>query len=125
VTGNPKPELQWYHQDQELHEQEYIKTEIHKSLGSVHHGCLQLANPTHIHNGQYTLVARNEFGEDQKVIDAHFLLPPDEGDYPSGLTPVSFIVIAILYKMLYNRYKRFYTLSEKRALCRTTCPRRT
>ncbi|XP_064833635.1 BDNF/NT-3 growth factors receptor-like [Oncorhynchus masou masou] len=83
VTGNPKPELQWYHQDQELHEQEYIKTEIHKSLGSVHHGCLQLANPTHIHNGQYTLVARNEFGEDQKVIDAHFLLPPDEGDYPS------------------------------------------
>uniref|UniRef100_A0A674BJ70 Tyrosine-protein kinase receptor n=1 Tax=Salmo trutta TaxID=8032 RepID=A0A674BJ70_SALTR len=83
VTGNPKPKLQWYHQDQELHEQEYIKTEIHKSLGSVHHGCLQLANPTHIHNGQYTLVARNEFGEDQKVIDAHFLLPPDEGDYPS------------------------------------------
>uniref|UniRef100_A0A8C7W5P6 Tyrosine-protein kinase receptor n=1 Tax=Oncorhynchus mykiss TaxID=8022 RepID=A0A8C7W5P6_ONCMY len=115
VTGNPKPELQWYHQDQELHEQEYIKTEIHKSLGSVHHGCLQLANPTHIHNGQYTLVARNEFGEDQKVIDAHFLLPPDEGDYPSGLTPVSFIVTAILYKMLYNRYKRFYTLSEKKS----------
>ncbi|KAK6315582.1 BDNF/NT-3 growth factors receptor-like isoform X1 [Coregonus clupeaformis] len=77
VTGNPKPELRWYHKDQELHEQEYIKTEIHESTGSVHHGCLQLVNPTHIHNGQYTLVVRNEYGEDQKVIDAHFLLPPD------------------------------------------------
>ncbi|KAJ7986983.1 hypothetical protein DPEC_G00334030 [Dallia pectoralis] len=78
VTGNPKPELQWYHKDQKLHEQEYIKTEIQESIGSVHHGCLQLINPTHIHNGQYTLVARNEYGEDSKVIEAHFLLPPDE-----------------------------------------------
>ncbi|XP_023839265.1 BDNF/NT-3 growth factors receptor-like [Salvelinus sp. IW2-2015] len=77
VTGNPKPELRWYHKDQELHEQEYIKTEIHESTGSVHHGCLKLVNPTHIHNGQYTLVVRNEYGEDRKEIDAHFLLPPD------------------------------------------------
>ncbi|XP_029512247.1 BDNF/NT-3 growth factors receptor-like isoform X4 [Oncorhynchus nerka] len=77
VTGNPKPELRWYHKDQELHEQEYIKTEIHESTGSVHHGCLKLVNPTHIHNGQYTLVVRNEYGEDRKDIDAHFLLPPD------------------------------------------------
>lgn len=87
VTGNPKPELRWYHKDQELHEQEYIKTEIHESTGSVHHGCLKLVNPTHIHNGQYTLVVRNEYGEDRKEIDAHFLLPPDT-DYDTGLTAV-------------------------------------
>ncbi|XP_038826097.1 BDNF/NT-3 growth factors receptor-like [Salvelinus namaycush] len=84
VTGNPKPELRWYHKDQELHEQEYIKTEIHESTGSVHHGCLKLVNPTHIHNGQYTLVVRNEYGEDRKEIDAHFLLPPDP-DYDTDL----------------------------------------
>ncbi|KAL0965787.1 hypothetical protein UPYG_G00285700 [Umbra pygmaea] len=77
VTGNPKPELQWYHQDQELHKQDYIKTEISESFGSVHHGCLQLDNPTHIHNGQYRLVAKNEYGEDRKVINANFLVPPD------------------------------------------------
>uniref|UniRef100_A0A8C7R0U1 Tyrosine-protein kinase receptor n=1 Tax=Oncorhynchus mykiss TaxID=8022 RepID=A0A8C7R0U1_ONCMY len=93
VTGNPKPELRWYHKDQELHEQEYIKTEIHESTGSVHHGCLKLVNPTHIHNGQYTLVVRNEYGEDRKEIDAHFLLPPDP-DYDTGLTAV-YIVVGI------------------------------
>ncbi|CAB1352149.1 unnamed protein product, partial [Coregonus sp. 'balchen'] len=125
VTGNPKPKLQWYHQDQELHEQEYIKTEIHESLGSVHHGCLQLANPTHIHNGQYTLVASNEFGEDRKVIDAHFLLPPDEGDYPSdsplppiddsvavyvvvGIAGVALIVCVLMVIILkYGRNSKF------------------
>ncbi|CAB1318067.1 unnamed protein product [Coregonus sp. 'balchen'] len=111
VTGNPKPELRWYHKDQELHEQEYIKTEIHESTGSVHHGCLQLVNPTHIHNGQYTLVVRNEYGEDQKVIDAHFLLPPDT-DYDTGLTPVSFIVTAILYKMLQLKSEVYIHLSQ-------------
>uniref|UniRef100_A0A4W4G5C4 Tyrosine-protein kinase receptor n=1 Tax=Electrophorus electricus TaxID=8005 RepID=A0A4W4G5C4_ELEEL len=77
VTGNPKPELQWYHQGQLLEEQDYIKTQIHESTESEYHGCLQLNIPTHIHNGLYTLVATNKFGEDQKNVTAHFMLIPD------------------------------------------------
>ncbi|XP_066516418.1 neurotrophic tyrosine kinase, receptor, type 2b isoform X2 [Hoplias malabaricus] len=77
VTGNPKPELQWYHQGQPLKEQDYIKTQIHESTESEYHGCLQLEIPTHIHNGVYTLVATNEFGDDQKNVTAHFMFVPD------------------------------------------------
>ncbi|KAK1787325.1 hypothetical protein P4O66_002826 [Electrophorus voltai] len=77
VTGNPKPELQWYHQGQLLEEQDYIKTQIHESTESEYHGCLQLNIPTHIHNGLYTLVATNKFGEDQKNVTAHFMHIPD------------------------------------------------
>ncbi|XP_030624650.1 neurotrophic tyrosine kinase, receptor, type 2b isoform X2 [Chanos chanos] len=77
VTGNPRPELQWYHEGKPLQEQDYIKTKIHLATESVYDGCLQLVIPTHIHNGQYTLVARNQFGEDQKNISAHFMHPPE------------------------------------------------
>ncbi|XP_076868192.1 neurotrophic tyrosine kinase, receptor, type 2b isoform X2 [Brachyhypopomus gauderio] len=77
VTGNPKPELQWYHRGQLLEEQDYIKTQIHESTESEYHGCLQLDIPTHIHNGLYTLVATNKFGKDQKNVTAHFMHIPD------------------------------------------------
>ncbi|TMS08701.1 BDNF/NT-3 growth factors receptor [Larimichthys crocea] len=50
VTGNPKPELKWYHENLPLDEQDYIRTMIHVSIRSEYHGCLQLVNPTHIHN---------------------------------------------------------------------------
>ncbi|KAK2816201.1 hypothetical protein Q7C36_022472 [Tachysurus vachellii] len=77
VTGNPKPELTWYHQGQPLEEQDYIKTQIHVSTESEYHGCLQLDIPTHIHNGVYTLVAKNEYGEDQRNVTAHFMYIPE------------------------------------------------
>ena len=84
LTGNPTPQLQWYHEDEALEEQDYIHTEIHESTESEYHGCLQLANPTHIHNGWYTLVAKNKFGEDSKRVHAHFIGAPDIGH--SGVT---------------------------------------
>nr|XP_020476818.1 BDNF/NT-3 growth factors receptor-like [Monopterus albus] len=77
VTGNPKPELQWYHEDVPLEEQDYIRTMIHLSTESEYHGCLQLVNPTHIHNGVYKLVAENKFGLDEKKVSAQFIDPPD------------------------------------------------
>ncbi|KAG9281842.1 neurotrophic tyrosine kinase, receptor, type 2b [Astyanax mexicanus] len=77
VTGNPKPELQWYFQGRPLEEKDYIKTKIHESTESEYHGCLQLVIPTHIHNGLYVLVATNEFGEDRKNITAHFMRIPE------------------------------------------------
>ncbi|KAK3508671.1 hypothetical protein QTP70_003318 [Hemibagrus guttatus] len=77
VTGNPKPELMWYHQGQPLEERDYIKTQIHESTESEYHGCLNLDIPTHIHNGVYTLVATNEYGKDQRNVTAHFMFIPD------------------------------------------------
>uniref|UniRef100_A0A3Q2TV05 Tyrosine-protein kinase receptor n=1 Tax=Fundulus heteroclitus TaxID=8078 RepID=A0A3Q2TV05_FUNHE len=77
VTGNPKPELLWYHKNELLQEQDYIRTMIHESTENEDHGCLQLVNPTHIHNGEYKLVAKNEYGEDEKTVTAQFIEPPN------------------------------------------------
>lgn len=77
VTGNPKPELQWYHNNVPLEEQHFIRTMIHLSTESEYHGCLQLVNPTHIHNGVYRLVAKNKYGKDEKNVSAQFIDPPD------------------------------------------------
>uniref|UniRef100_A0A3B3V825 Tyrosine-protein kinase receptor n=1 Tax=Poecilia latipinna TaxID=48699 RepID=A0A3B3V825_9TELE len=77
VTGNPKPKLLWYHKKVLLQEQDFIRTMIHESTENEDHGCLQLANPTHIHNGEYKLVARNEYGQDEKTVTAQFLDPPN------------------------------------------------
>ncbi|XP_055087539.1 neurotrophic tyrosine kinase, receptor, type 2b [Periophthalmus magnuspinnatus] len=79
VIGNPKPELQWFHENIPLQEQDFIRTMIHESTESVDHGCLQLVNPTHIHNGVYRLMAKNKYGSDIKNITAQFLEPPQLG----------------------------------------------
>lgn len=77
VKGNPKPDLQWYHENIPLQEQDYIRTRIHESTESEYHGCLQLVNPTHIHNGVYRLVAKNKYGQDEKTVSAQFIEPPN------------------------------------------------
>ncbi|KAM4719777.1 neurotrophic tyrosine kinase, receptor, type 2b [Anableps anableps] len=82
VTGNPKPDLLWYHDKKLLQEQHYIRTMIHESTENEDHGCLQLVNPTHIHNGKYKLVAKNDYGQDEKTVTALFLDPPDDTDTP-------------------------------------------
>ncbi|XP_008324497.1 BDNF/NT-3 growth factors receptor-like [Cynoglossus semilaevis] len=93
VTGNPKPELQWYHENKPLQEHDYIHTKIHKSVDNVDYGCLQLVNPTHIHNGLYRLVAKNEYGWDEKTVSAMFIDPPETDDptifyYPTDSPPL-------------------------------------
>ncbi|KAM6902283.1 neurotrophic tyrosine kinase, receptor, type 2b [Xenentodon cancila] len=88
VTGNPKPELRWYHENVSLHEQDYIRTKIHVSTENEDHGCLQLVNPTHIHNGRYKLVAKNKYGRDEKTVSAQFIDPPNfnrTGEYAVSL----------------------------------------
>ncbi|KAA0716506.1 BDNF/NT-3 growth factors receptor [Triplophysa tibetana] len=88
VTGNPKPELCWYHDGMPLEEHQYIRTEIHDITDTEYHGCLQLDIPTHIHNGVYTLVANNEFGEDSENVSAHFMLMPDLDHSGTGSSSV-------------------------------------
>ncbi|XP_066567170.1 BDNF/NT-3 growth factors receptor isoform X2 [Amia ocellicauda] len=76
VRGNPKPSLQWFYEGAVLLETTFIKTMIHETSESEHHGCLQLDSPTHLNNGQYTLLAKNAFGTDNRTISAHFMLNP-------------------------------------------------
>ncbi|KAM9338135.1 neurotrophic tyrosine kinase, receptor, type 2b [Symphorus nematophorus] len=88
VTGNPKPELQWYHDNKPLQEQDYIRTMIHLSTQSEYHGCLQLVNPTHINNGVYRLVAKNKYGMDERKVSAQFIDPPDIDHTDPPLPPL-------------------------------------
>ncbi|XP_013861960.1 neurotrophic tyrosine kinase, receptor, type 2b [Austrofundulus limnaeus] len=88
VTGNPKPYLHWYHNNMLLQEQDFIRTMIHESTENEDHGCLQLVNPTHIHNGEYKLVAKNKFGQDEKTVSAQFIDPPSGPDEEYDDTPL-------------------------------------
>uniref|UniRef100_A0A1A8JZV5 Tyrosine-protein kinase receptor n=2 Tax=Nothobranchius kuhntae TaxID=321403 RepID=A0A1A8JZV5_NOTKU len=76
VAANPQPYFQWYRDDEKVTEGDYIMTMIHDVTEREYHGCLQLDSPTHINNGQYTLVVTNEYGSDQKMVSAHFMLQP-------------------------------------------------
>ncbi|KAM7392054.1 hypothetical protein PAMP_022696 [Pampus punctatissimus] len=79
VSGNPEPQLKWFLNDEAVTEGVYIMTMIHDITEREYHGCLQLDSPTHLNNGQYTLVAENKFGSDQKKVEAHFMYKPWEG----------------------------------------------
>ncbi|KAL2781275.1 BDNF/NT-3 growth factors receptor isoform k [Daubentonia madagascariensis] len=85
VKGNPKPALQWFYNGAILNESKYICTKIHVTNHTEYHGCLQLDNPTHMNNGDYTLIAKNEYGKDEKQISAHFMGWPgiDDGANPN------------------------------------------
>lgn len=83
MRGNPKPTLQWFYNGAILNESKYICTKIHVTNHTEYHGCLQLDNPTHMNNGDYTLMAKNEYGKDERQISAHFMGRPgiDYGEY--------------------------------------------
>ncbi|MBN3297850.1 NTRK2 protein, partial [Amia calva] len=93
VRGNPKPSLQWFYEGAVLLETTFIKTMIHETSESEHHGCLQLDSPTHLNNGQYTLLAKNAFGTDNRTISAHFMLNPWSDTIPySSLYMLCFVM---------------------------------
>lgn len=79
-SGNPKPQLQWFHDGQPVTEGLYIVTMIHDITEREYHGCLQLDSPTHVNNGHYMLVAKNQYGTDQKEVEAHFMGKPWDGE---------------------------------------------
>ncbi|XP_061482818.1 BDNF/NT-3 growth factors receptor isoform X2 [Rhineura floridana] len=76
VRGNPQPILTWLHDGVKLNESDYIWTKIHVINQTEYHGCLQLDNPTHVNNGDYTLVAQNQYGKDEASITAYFMEDP-------------------------------------------------
>ncbi|XP_031426875.1 neurotrophic tyrosine kinase, receptor, type 2a [Clupea harengus] len=79
VAGNPQPQLQWFFDGRSVNETPYIATFIHDFSESQYHGCLRLDTPTHYNNGEYTLLAVNPYGSDQKAIAAHFMKHPFNG----------------------------------------------
>ncbi|XP_039179434.1 BDNF/NT-3 growth factors receptor isoform X2 [Crotalus tigris] len=81
VRGNPQPVLTWLHDGAKLNESEYIWTKIHVTNRTEYHGCLQLDNPTHVNNGNYTLVAQNQYGKDEANISAYFMEDPGGKQY--------------------------------------------
>nr|XP_055024190.1 neurotrophic tyrosine kinase, receptor, type 2a isoform X2 [Misgurnus anguillicaudatus] len=76
VSGNPEPKLSWLLNDKPVEEGIFIRTMIHDYSDGEYHGCLQLDSPTHINNGNYTLLASNKYGKDSRKIRAHFMLEP-------------------------------------------------
>uniref|UniRef100_A0A670YYU4 Tyrosine-protein kinase receptor n=1 Tax=Pseudonaja textilis TaxID=8673 RepID=A0A670YYU4_PSETE len=86
VRGNPQPVLTWLHDGAKLNESEYIWTKIHVTNRTEYHGCLQLDNPTHVNNGNYTLVAQNQYGKDEANISAYFM------EDPGGMTDPDWIL---------------------------------
>ncbi|XP_026053429.1 BDNF/NT-3 growth factors receptor isoform X1 [Carassius auratus] len=76
VSGNPEPKLSWLLNGKPVEEGPFIRTMIYDYSEGEYHGCLHLDSPTHINNGEYTLLARNEHGENRKAVYAHFMHEP-------------------------------------------------
>ncbi|XP_062255771.1 high affinity nerve growth factor receptor [Platichthys flesus] len=90
VDGNPEPSISWLYNDEELIENRFQYTQIiPDSLdGSEKHGCLFLNKPTHMNNGNYTLIVQNKLGRDSATAIGNFMDNPfDEAD-PEGSFPV-------------------------------------
>ncbi|XP_051923781.1 neurotrophic tyrosine kinase, receptor, type 2a isoform X2 [Hippocampus zosterae] len=82
VAGNPEPHMQWFLNGKAVMEDKFIKTMIYEVTEREYHGCLQLDSPTHLNNGLYTLLAKNDYGTDQKRVEAHFMHKPWDGEDP-------------------------------------------
>lgn len=81
MRGFPHPTLRWFHNDREILESDYIRTEMAYYQDYLE-GCLSFENPTHYDNGNYTLEATNSLGSVTKTVYGYFLEPPfidDEG----------------------------------------------
>ncbi|KAM9852053.1 high affinity nerve growth factor receptor [Aulostomus maculatus] len=91
VDGNPDPSIAWRFNGRDLSEGRYMYTQLipDSDDGSVKHGCLFLNKPTHLNNGQYTLVVQNKLGRDEATATGMFMLNPFDPDSdPEGKIPV-------------------------------------
>ncbi|NXS34637.1 NTRK1 factor, partial [Pomatostomus ruficeps] len=94
VDGNPVPSIHWLFNGTALVEGLYIHTRImefeHNS--TVLHGCLQLNRPTHVNNGNYTLLVHNPLGSAARSVQGRFMDNPfsfsPEEPIPVSLSPL-------------------------------------
>ncbi|XP_059195544.1 high affinity nerve growth factor receptor isoform X2 [Centropristis striata] len=87
VDGNPEPRITWLYKGKLLNESIYTYTQLipDPADGSVKHGCLFLNKPTHMNNGDYTLIVENKLGRDQATAVGNFMENPF--DDPEGIIP--------------------------------------
>lgn len=80
VDGQPAPSLRWLFNGSALNETSFIFTEFLEPAANetVRHGCLRLNQPTHVNNGNYTLLAANPSGRAAASIMAAFMDNPFE-----------------------------------------------
>ncbi|NXW25547.1 NTRK1 factor, partial [Circaetus pectoralis] len=78
VDGNPVPSIRWLFNGTALAEGPYIHTRIveYEHNSTILHGCLQLNRPTHVNNGNYTLLVRNPLGFATRSIQGRFMENP-------------------------------------------------
>ncbi|XP_028326439.1 high affinity nerve growth factor receptor isoform X2 [Gouania willdenowi] len=89
VDGNPEPNITWLYNGARLKESKYAYTQLIPDLldGSVKHGCLFLNKPTHINNGNYTLIVQNRLGRAQATATGMFMDNPFDPFDPEGIIP--------------------------------------
>lgn len=80
VDGQPAPTLRWLFNGSVLNETSFIFTEFLEPAANetMRHGCLRLNQPTHVNNGNYTLLATNPSGQAAASIMAAFMDNPFE-----------------------------------------------
>ncbi|XP_053906757.1 high affinity nerve growth factor receptor isoform X2 [Cuculus canorus] len=78
VDGNPVPTIRWLFNGTALTEGRYIHTSImeYEQNSTVLHGCLQLNRPTHVNNGNYTLLVHNALGSAARSVQGVFMKNP-------------------------------------------------
>ncbi|NXX52532.1 NTRK1 factor, partial [Scopus umbretta] len=78
VDSNPVPSIRWLFNGTALAEGPYIHTRIveYEHNSTVLHGCLQLNRPTHVNNGNYTLLVRNPLGSAARSVQGRFMENP-------------------------------------------------
>ncbi|XP_005080157.1 high affinity nerve growth factor receptor isoform X2 [Mesocricetus auratus] len=81
VDGQPAPSLRWFFNGSVLNETSFIFTQFLETTltnETVRHGCLRLNQPTHVNNGNYTLLAANAYGQAADSTIAAFMDNPFE-----------------------------------------------
>ncbi|XP_029104320.1 high affinity nerve growth factor receptor-like [Scleropages formosus] len=91
VDGNPTPEIRWLFKGQPLARSDYTYTQLilDSHDGSVLHGCLFLNKPTHLNNGNYTLIVDNGLGRDQATAYGKFMNNPFPPEDPEDIILVN------------------------------------
>ncbi|XP_041843570.1 high affinity nerve growth factor receptor isoform X1 [Melanotaenia boesemani] len=90
VDGNPEPKISWLYNNNKLRESHLAYTQFitDSGDGSVKHGCLFLNRPTHMNNGNYTLIVENKLGRDEATAVGMFMDNPFGPIDPDGIIPV-------------------------------------
>uniref|UniRef100_A0A8C0Y7Q7 Tyrosine-protein kinase receptor n=1 Tax=Cyprinus carpio carpio TaxID=630221 RepID=A0A8C0Y7Q7_CYPCA len=89
VDSNPPATFKWLYNNMTLAETLYTYTELIRDAtdGSIQHGCLFLNKPTHINNGNYTLIVENKLGRDQATVNGKFMDNPFDPFDQEGIIP--------------------------------------